>query len=139
VAVIRTAAELLGRLRRESLRHPFRKPPVVLSIPELSAQENLVWQARLESLRLECGCRAAAIALGCFALGGVAYVIVTALQPIATAEPDYRAIAVNCAVFFAGLIVSALFGRIVGLELANVRYRQTCVALTARIERPIAF
>jgi hypothetical protein len=134
--LIRTEADLAQSLRRESIFHPFRKTPVVLNIPQLSAEENMLWQNRLESLRQECGCRASAIALGCFALAGVVYVTVMALQPNSVAEPDYRALGLNGAVFFVGLVFSALFGKFLGLARANIRFHRTCRALVTRLAAP---
>jgi hypothetical protein len=96
----------------------------------------MIWQNRLESLRQECGCRASAIALGCFALAGVVYVTVTALRPNIVTEPDYQVLGLNGAVFFAGLVFSALFGKFMGLTRANILFRRTCRALVARLATP---
>jgi hypothetical protein len=132
--LIRTEADLLALIRPQSLLHPFRKPPALLGIPQLSADENAAWCQRLEYLRQQCGCTAAAIGLGIFTLTGFVYVLTAALQTNPGTEPDHQAILLNGAVFFAGLILSVLLGKLVGLTFAALRFRRTCRALQTRLK-----
>ena len=124
--VIRTEADLLALMRPEGLRHPFRKPPILLDFPEMRTDESAAWADRLEDIRLECGCRAAVIGLGAFTLASFAYVLVAALQTDAGIEPDYPRMLFNGSLLVAGLILSALFGKFVGLTLAAQRFNRTC-------------
>ena len=133
--LIRTEADLLALIRWQSLLHPFRKPPaLLLNIPQLPADENAVWSQRLEYLRQQCGCTAAAICLGVFTLASFVYVLAAALQTKPGIEPDRQAMLFNGALFFAGLILSALLGKLVGLTFAALRFRQTCRALQTRLQ-----
>jgi hypothetical protein len=131
--LIRTEADLLALMRPQSLLHPFRKPPVLLAIPQVPADENAAWADRLEYLRQECGCTAAVIGLGVFTLASFACVLAAALQTNPGIEPDYQVILFNAAWLVAGVILSALFGKLVGLTLAALRFRRTCRALLARL------
>lgn len=131
--VIRTEADLVALMRPESLRHPFRKPPILLAFPEMRTDETAVWAYRLENLRLECGCRAAAIGLGVFTLASLAYVLVAALQTSAAIEPDYPRILFNGSLLVVGLVLSALFGKFIGLALAARRFDRTCRELLNRL------
>lgn len=132
--VIRTEADLSALMRPESLRHPFRKPPMLLAFPEMGTDENAAWAYRLEDIRLECGCRAAVVGLGVFTLASFAYVLVAALQTDGGIEPDYPRILFNGSLLVAGLILSALFGKFIGLTLAALRFDRTCRELLNRLE-----
>jgi hypothetical protein len=131
--LIRTEADLLALMRPPSPLHPFRRPPVLLDIPQLAAEENAVWGHRLEQIRRQCGCTAAIAGLGIFTAAGVAFVLIAALQPNSGGEPDYPAILLNGGLFLAGLIGSALLGKLAGLSLAALRFRRTCRALRQRL------
>ncbi len=131
--VIRTEADLLALMRPESLRHPFRKPPVLLAFPEMPTDEAAAWAYRLEDLRMECGCRAAVMGLGVFTLVSLAYVLIAALRTGVGIEPDYPRILLNGSLLVAGMVLSALFGKFVGLALAALRFDQTCRELLNRL------
>ncbi len=132
--LIQTEVGQSALMRPQSLFHPFRKPATLLSIPRLSADENATWSLRLEYLRRQCGCTAAAIGLGGFTLSSFVYVLAAALQMNPATEPDHQAMLFKGVWFFAGLILSALLGKLVGLTFAALRLRQTCRALQTRLE-----
>jgi len=130
-----TTEDLRDVARLRPLPHPFRKPPLRIDFPRLSAAENAAWQDRLETFRLECGCQAAAIGLALFTLVVAAYVVTASLSPGLTAQPDTPAIAWALVAFVAGLIFSTLAGKAVGLFLAHRRYRRACQALLGQLDK----
>jgi hypothetical protein len=132
--LIRTEADLLALMRPQSLLHPFRRPTALLDIPQLAADENAAWGHRLEYFRQQCGCTAAVIGLGVFTLASFAYVLAAALQTDPGIEPDCQAILFNGALLVAGLILSALAGKLVGLTFSALRFRQSCRALQTRLK-----
>ena len=131
--LIRTETDLLALMRPQSLLHPFRKPPALFDIPQLAADENAAWGHRLEYFRQQCGCAATVIGLGVFTLASLAYVLPAALQTNPGIEPEYQAILFNGALLVAGVVLSALTGKLIGLTLSALRFRQTCRALQARL------
>jgi hypothetical protein len=133
VLLIRTQADLLALLRQRSLLHSIRRPAAVLDIPQLSADESADWGNRLERLRSACGCTAAMIGLGAFTLASVFCVLAAALMMPLGSEPDYLTILFGAVLFFAGMILSILLGKLVGLLLAAARFRRTCRALQIRL------
>jgi len=134
--VVRCEIDLIELPHVGSFFHPFRKPPVRLELPMLSARENATWQDRLDQLEHECGCRAAVAALAAFVIAGIAWVLFAALQPDRGEAPDYSAIGMYSAAFVAGLILCNLLGKLAGLALAHLRYRRTCRALLQALQKP---
>lgn len=132
--LIRTEVDLLALMRPQSILHPFRRSPALLGIPQLPADENAAWSRRFEYFRQQCGCTEAITGLGVFTLASFAYVLAAALQTNTGAEPNYQTIVFNGALFFAGLILSTLLGKFVGLTLAALRFHQTCRALQKRLK-----
>jgi hypothetical protein len=132
--LVRTEADLLALMRPESLLHPFRKPPVLIGMPRLSAAENAAWGRRLEYFRQQCGCTAALMGLGAFTLASLAYVVEAALDASPPIKPGCLPIIIGSTLLFAGLIASTLLGKFAGLSLAAIRFRQTCRALQTRLE-----
>jgi hypothetical protein len=131
--LVRSEADVLALTRVQSLRHPFRRPPALLDIQELRAEENAVWGQRLEYFRQQCGCTAAMTGLGAFTLASLAYVVTVALQSTPGAEPDYQAVWFNGALLLLGVVLSALVGKLIGLTFAALRFRATCRALLVRL------
>lgn len=131
--LIRTEADLLVLLRRQSLFHPFRKPPSLLDIPEFSADENAVWSQRLEYFRQQCGCTAAVIGIGAFLLATLVYVLAEALQPNLPSGTGHQEVLFGSVSFSLGLILSTLLGKLVGLTFAARRFRRTCRAIQTRL------
>ncbi len=132
--LIRTETDLLALMAEQSLIHPFRRPAALLDIPQFTPKEGADWGARLEHLRNQSGCTAAIIGLGGFTLASLLYVLAAALQTTPGSEPDYPTILFNGALFSAGLVFSALLGKLVGLILAALRFRRTCRALRIRLK-----
>jgi hypothetical protein len=131
--LIRSQDDVLAIMRPGSLLHPFRRPAALLDVPELSAGESADWADRLARLRNACGCTAAVIGLGAFTLASVLFVLAAARRTAPSSEPDYPTILFNGLLFFAGVIVSTLLGKLVGLSLATLRFRRTCRALQVRL------
>jgi hypothetical protein len=127
--LIRSEADVLELTGACSLRHPFRRPPALLDIPQLLAEENAAWGQRLEYFRQQCGCMAAMAGLGAFTLSSLAYVVAVALQSNPGAEPDYQAVWFNSTLLVVGVVLSAVLGKLIGLTFAALRFRATCRAL----------
>jgi hypothetical protein len=133
VLLIRTQADLLALMGQQSLLHSIHRPAAVLDIPQLSADESADWGNRLERLRTACGCTAAVIGLGAFTLASVLCVLAAALMIPPSSEPDYLTILFSGVLFFAGMILSTLLGKLVGLSVAATRFRRTCRELQIRL------
>jgi hypothetical protein len=131
--LIRNKLDVAALMREQSPAHPFRRPAALLDIPALPPEENAAWGSRLDYWRGQCGCTTAIVGLGVFTLASVVYVLVLALQTTAAGEPDYATILVNGVVFLAGLILSTLVGKLIGLTLATLRFRQICRLLEVRL------
>jgi hypothetical protein len=110
--------------------HPFRKPQVLIRMPQMADPEARSWESRLESLRQQCGCSAGALAL----CGFVFFFLVGSAHNnlLATGHLELREFWVVGVVFLSGLILSALGGKFLGLSLARIRYRRTCFDLLER-------
>jgi hypothetical protein len=126
--LIRSEADVLELTGACSLRHPFRRPPALLDIPQLLAEDNAAWGQRLEYFRQQCGCMAAMAGLGAFTLSSLAYVVAVALQSNPGAEPDYQAVWFNSTLLVVGVVLSAFLGKLIGLTFAALRFRATCRA-----------
>jgi hypothetical protein len=116
--LIRTEIDLLTLARPQRPLHPLHKPAALFDIPQLSAAENAAWTQRFEDLRQQCGCRAGIVGLSVFTLSSFAFILVAALQTTPGSPPDYQVVLVNGAMFFVGLILSALLGKLTGLIIA---------------------
>ncbi len=77
---IRTARDLIRLERGASFIRRAHRAPVRLAIVGLLDVENAKWQQEIQSLRLECGCRAAIRELLAFILVACAYVLIEALR-----------------------------------------------------------
>jgi hypothetical protein len=131
--LIRNKLDVAALMHEQSLSHPFHRPAALLDIAELPAEENAVWGSRLDHWRGQCGCTAAIIGLGAFTLASIVSVLVLALQTTAAGEPDYAVILRNGVLFLVGLILSTLAGKLIGLIVATLRFRQTCRLLWQRL------
>ncbi|WP_315835790.1 hypothetical protein [Bradyrhizobium prioriisuperbiae] len=132
--LIRTEAELLALMRPESLRHPFRKPPILLRLPQLADDDNVAWSRHLDDLAGQCGCTAALIGLGVFTSVTVLYVVITALQVPPGNGTDIRTLLLNGGLFLAGLILSTLIGKLIGLSIAARHFRRSCRIIQGRLK-----
>ena len=131
--VARTKDDLHSLLRPEGIMHPFRKPQVLICMPQMAASEAKAWESRLESLRQQCGCSAGALAFCGFVFS---FLIVSAHNNLlATGHPPLREFFAVGVVFLSGLILSALAGKFLGLTVARVRYRRTCFDLQERLRQ----
>jgi len=130
--VVRTEADLQKLLQPEQLLHPFRKPQALIRVPGLLQSEAADWEKRLESFRQQCGCTAGAVAIGAFAVASVAYALRTG--SIATDNLPSNSILLRAGVFVAGLVLSAVFGKLLGLSVAFLGYRRTCFQLMKRLQ-----
>jgi hypothetical protein len=112
-----------------ALLHPFRMPRVRVRLAQLDDSEARAWESRLETLRQDCGCSAGAAGLCAFTLLAVAL----ALRNTSPAPGDLRpgGFLVQGGALAAGLVLSALLGKLAGLALASLRFRRAC----ARLER----
>jgi len=131
--LIKSEADLQRLMRPESALHPFRKPPVVIDIAELTRAETAAWELRLEALRQSCGCTSGAVFLGILALASLAYVLASAVRPGFSLPGKDENFWDDGAIFLLGLIISAALGKLVGLSFAAVRFRHTCRALQERV------
>ena len=129
--VVRSEADLGRVLQRKELLHPFRKPRVFLRNSGLSELETRAWEQQLENLRQECGCTEGALALVAFMVLYGLYVLKAGLLGPDVHRPGAAGLAVGFLV--GGLILSPLVGKLVGLALAEARYRRTCGKLGERL------
>jgi hypothetical protein len=130
--VVRRKADLRLLLQSEGILHPFRRPPFLLRIPELPEPEAGAWEQRLEGLRQECGCTSGALALGAFVVLFLVYALHSSLSALDHLQP--RVLLLGGAFFVAGLILSALIGKFLGLSMAGIRFRRTCSELHQRLQ-----
>ncbi len=129
--VVTSKDDLWLLLKREGILHPFRKPQPLIRIPALSKREAEAWERRLENLRQQCGCQSGAFALAAFAVLFVGYSLA---NDVATASLlQLSDFARQGAILVAGLVVSALLGKFIGLWLASFRFRRTCLELHQRL------
>lgn len=139
IVVVRSKSDLRLLPRRESILHPFRKPPLAIRVPELPLPEAQAWEQRLENLREQCGCTAGAIALLAFVVGFVVYVLHRNLTMPENLSPG--SLWLGAVVFVAGVVLSALGGKFAGLWVADVRFRRIYRELQWRlleVEKQIA-
>ena len=131
--VVRKRDDLQHLPSPEGIMHPFRKPQLLIRIPQIAEPEARVWEWRLENLRQQCGCAEGAIALGVFALSFVAVAIYNTSP--ATGNLQRGEFLLDGVLFLGGLIVSALVGKFIGLSVAMVRYRFACFELQERLRQ----
>ena len=129
--VVRTPADLRMLLRPQAILRPIRKPGVLVRIPQLSPSECLVWQERLDPLTQECGCNTGTIAVGLFLVLAVAAALLfdspnEVRFPLAT-------YLIGAACFLAGLILSAIVGKLFGQALAALRLHRACRELESEL------
>lgn len=120
-------------MRPESLVHPFRKPPFRIGIPQLSVRENAAWENRLQELSSQCGCTAGTVGLTLFVLASLAYLLWIASRATADVPLHAGSSTALGGLFLAGLIGSALLGKLIGLTFAMLRFRQTCRRLLVHL------
>jgi hypothetical protein len=129
--VVRTRDDLRYLLKPEGLMHPFRKPRAVIHVSGMSAPEAGDWESRLERFRQECGCSAGTFALCGFIVLFIAYAVLS--EPDSTGDVQRGALLLKGAIFFTGLILSALIGKFISLCVATLRFRRTCYQLEERL------
>lgn len=131
--VVREKDDLQQLLRPEGLMHPFRKPRLLIRTPCMAEPEARAWEWRLENLRQQCGCSAGALALGGFALAFLTVSLHNSSPAIG--KLALRESLLDGVIFIGGLILSALIGKFIGLSVAMVRYRRTCLELQDRLRQ----
>lgn len=129
--VAQTASDLEPFLHAKGLRLFSRGPRVLLRAATLSPSEAMSWEARLEHLRQDCGCRAGTVGLCLFTLALVLY-SVEATHP---ASMSISAAFLRLTLWTGGLIASAGTGKLVGLYIARVRFRATCRQIVDRLPK----
>ncbi len=101
-------------------------------IPQFNAEEAKAWELRLTPLTQECGCTAGTVALGIYLL------LVVAVAAFADVPDDVRQPLVTYLVwgggFFAGLIASALLGKVFGQGMPALRLHRACIELESQLE-----
>ncbi len=102
-------------------------PRVALRLPHVPTAQMRSWEQQLETLRLDCGCQATAIALGTFTIVGVGGLLWHAwsVPPSITAATIW----LSSGAFIIGLVGSAQLGKWVGQRLRTDRYRRACAAI----------
>ncbi len=129
--VVRNPADLRMLCRPSAILRPFRKARLLVRIPQLSAAESLAWERRLDPLAQECGCNAGTIAVGVFLLLDVAAVFLCNIP--GDVRLPIRTYLIWAACFLAGLILSALMGKLIGQTLAALRLRRACQELELQL------
>lgn len=129
--VVRSPADLRMLLRPQAILRPFNKPSVQVRIPELSPAESQAWQQRLDPLTQECGCNAGTLAVGIF-------LVMAVMAVLFSNTPDdvrfpLRTYLIGSTCFLAGLILSALIGKLMGQTLAALRLRRACRELETEL------
>lgn len=128
--VVRTKDDLQQLMEPEGSMHSFRKPRLLIHVPQMADSEARAWEWRLEGMRQDCGCSAGAMGLCVFAVIFVAYALHNS-SPSATLPPG--AFLLDGVIFVAGLILSAVAGKLIGLWMAAGRFRRTCLQLQERL------
>ena len=135
MVLIGRAADLDSLISSRNGLRPSRRPSVRIRVSQLSNSETLEWEQKFESFREACGCSHAAVAMGLFAVVFVACAFRSELfLPGRLARP---AMMWTGAIFFLGLIVSTILGKVFGLWIADRGYRKTCLELKFRLERMV--
>lgn len=131
VLVVCTSDDLDQLPGSKSWSNPFDQPRLLIRSPLLSRLEIAEWQAKFDGLRQACGCSHGAIALGGFLVLFIAYSI--GADSLANTAADHGTIFFRAAVFVAGVVVSAVAGKLFGLYRARAQFHQTCRNLKSRL------
>jgi hypothetical protein len=129
--VVRTKDDLQTLLRSDNFLKSIRKPQLLIRIPNMAVSESKSWEWRLESLRQECGCSSGALGVFGFAFFVVSYLLYT--NSPAVRDLRTGVLALYGGVFVAGLALSAVIGKFIGLRISAIRFRQTCFKLHERL------
>lgn len=129
--VIRSEQDLLPLVGAPAARTPWRRPRLLIRVAPMEEGEARAWEARLEGLRQQCGCTAGAVAMCAFVLCCVLFAAYS--EPAAGAHPTVGELAFKGGLFIAGLILSAVGGKGLGLSMSRRRHRQTCLMLQQRL------
>ena len=104
---------------------------MLIRITGLQEQEARAWEDELDRISQMCGCRSGAAAVGVFILAAVAYGLLAEPQSLIS----HGNVALDTGVFAGGLVVSGIFGKLIGLVAASSKYRLISRQLIARIGR----
>ena len=109
---------------------PSSQTRVLVRVPGMPRAEATAWEGELENFRNDCGCRAGAIAMGIFRCQR------SWLTQHGTTCPRRflpLPILLRTSLGLAGLILSAVIGKLVGLHRAAISFERTCSQLLERI------
>lgn len=127
--VIKTESDARNLLRLQQL-YSLNRPRVLIRIEGLPQQEARVWEDKLDTIRQMCGCRSGAAAVVIFILAAVGYGLL--------AEPhtliSHGNVALDTGAFAAGLVLSGIIGKLIGLSAASTKYRYICRQLIERVQ-----
>jgi hypothetical protein len=136
--VVATPADLLALAKAESLLHPFRKPPLRLRFASMAADETAAWQARLDHYAGQCGCAEATVGIAAYILASVICMVTLASRGGHSLAFQVGPFLAYACVFCAGLVASALVGKLIGLAIAARGFERACRALASRLGEPEA-
>jgi hypothetical protein len=126
---VRTVTDVDAILESRKAMGPSSQTRVLVRVPGMPRAEATAWEGELENFRSDCGCRAGAIAMGIFGATLVAYSAWDNLPaPLSAAS-----ILLRTSLGLAGLILSAVIGKLVGLHRAAISFERTCSQLLERI------
>lgn len=125
--VIQTAADLEKLLGSSGGLTNRNRPRVLIRTSVVPAEQALRWEARLESLRSECGCRTGRVAVLVFSL----ILLLFALADQSAPAPG--ALLLRTLGGIAAVIIVGILGKLLGLYRARRRYDRLCHELIARV------
>jgi hypothetical protein len=132
VLIIVRAPEDVPNLRVwRGLPRQFAMPELSLRVPQMAAPEARGWEGALNRLRRECGCFASALAICAFMADALAWLLASGAATLRDSRP--APIVFYSLAFLAGLIVSAVAGKLAGLQAARLRFRRACARLRERV------
>ncbi|MGA2887269.1 MAG: hypothetical protein ABSE51_04405 [Terracidiphilus sp.] len=129
--IVRNPADLHMLLRPRAILRPFNKPGILVRIPEFSPSHAQAWERRLEPLTQECGCNHGVVAVGAFLLLSVVAAFLAKTPDDVRLPLETYLLWSGC--FVAGLILSAIAGKLFGQILAAFRLRRACRELEAEL------
>ena len=116
---IGSAKEVASLMSYKGLLEARRRGPIKLRIPALSLKDTQSFETSLNKYREECGCSSGKISL--FAALGLAVIYLVLRHDISV-----KGIIAGVIILGASAAAGAIIGKIAGLAVANIRFRQTC-------------
>jgi hypothetical protein len=122
---IGSAKDVVSLMTYKGLLEARHGGEIKLRIPALSLKDTQSFENSLNKYREECGCSSGKISL--FAALGLAVIYLVLRHDISV-----KGIITGVTILGASGAAGAIIGKIAGLAVANVKFRQTCAEILAR-------